>query len=138
MALARTFVSASAAIALFLGVVHLVFTFSGPNLRPRDPELQSRMESVAPVISSQTTIWNAWVGFNASHSLGLLLFGSAYLYLAIAQPRLLFHSAFLGLTGGLFLAGYVILAKLYWFNRPFQAMLLALIFYGIGFAAAWL
>jgi hypothetical protein len=136
MMLAKTFVSTSAGIALILGMLHLVFTFSGPKLRPRDPELQSRMASVAPVISSQTTIWNAWIGFNASHSLGLLLFGAAYAYLALAQPTLLFNSPFLGLVGALFLAGYVVLAKVFWFNTPFWAMLLAFICYGVGLAAA--
>ncbi len=29
------------------------------------------MQQVSPVITRQTTMWKAWVGFNASHSYGL-------------------------------------------------------------------
>jgi len=61
----------SAGIALALGVLHLVYTFSGNKLTPRDSSLQARMAQVSPVITRQTTMWKAWVGFNATHSADL-------------------------------------------------------------------
>lgn len=36
----------SALVLLTLGVLHLVYTFSGPLLTPRDPALRARMEEV--------------------------------------------------------------------------------------------
>ena len=56
----------SASIIFTLGVVHLVYTFWGPNLTPRDPALQISMSQIAPVITKETTMWRCWVGFNAS------------------------------------------------------------------------
>jgi hypothetical protein len=135
--LAQGLVVASAAISLFLGCLHLAFTFSGPKLTPRDPALQARMSEVAPVITRQTTMWKAWIGFNASHSFGPILFGAIYAYLAVAHPSILFRSIFLVASGGLLLLGYIILAKLYWFSAPFRWALLALACYGAGFAVAW-
>ena len=52
MMIARALVTLSAAIFLALGSIHLVYTFWGPKLTPRDPALQSRMREVSPVISS--------------------------------------------------------------------------------------
>jgi hypothetical protein len=131
-------VFASAGIILALGVMHLVITFVGPQLRPRDPELQARMEAVSPVITSQTTMWKAWIGFNASHAFGAILFGAVYGYLALAHSALLFRSVFLGSLGGLLLLGYAVLAKKYWFSVPFRGIVLAFICYASGFAASLL
>ena len=93
--IAPSLVAASAAILLLLGLAHLLFTFRGPKLRPRDRELQTRMQEVSPVITRQTTMWKAWIGFNASHSYGLILFGAMYGYLALAHHEFLFQSVFL-------------------------------------------
>jgi hypothetical protein len=120
-------VAVSAGIILLLGLVHLFYTFRGPKLTPRDPALRESMSQVSPVLTRQTTMWKAWVGFNASHSLGAILFGLVYGYLAIAHPGFLFGSPFLLTVGLAMLLAYVVLAKLYWFSIPFM---------GIGTATA--
>jgi len=127
--LAPYLLSASAAILLLLGVLHLLYTFYGPKLLPRDPELQQRMNSVSPVISRQTTMWKAWVGFNASHSFGAILFGLVYGYLALLHPAFLFGSAFLLVIGLVLLGGYLFLGVRYWFSVPARGILLSLILY---------
>jgi len=137
MMISQAFVGIAAAIALILGTAHLIFTFFGPKLRPRDPELEARMKAVSPVITSQTTMWKTWIGFNATHSLGILLFGLVYGYLALQEPALLFHSVFLGALGGVLLLSYVLLAKAYFFSTPFRGISVALACYVMGFAAAW-
>src|SRR5271169_5892258 len=101
----------SASIIFTLGVVHLVYTFWGPNLTPRDPALQVSMSQVSPVITKETTMWRAWVGFNASHSMGLILFGLVFGYLALAHGQLLFQSPFLLLVGLAVLAGLAVLCN---------------------------
>ena len=60
---------ASAAIVFLLGVVHLVYTFHGPKLLPRDPALVASMKAVPLVLTAETTVWRAWIGFNTSHSM---------------------------------------------------------------------
>ena len=82
----------SAGIILTLGVTHLIYTFWGTKLTPRDPASQISMSQISPVITKETTMWRAWVGFNASHSMGAILFGLIYSFLAIAHSKLLFQS----------------------------------------------
>lgn len=128
-------VAASAAVVFLLGLAHLVYTFSGPKFDPREPELKARMMAVSPVISRQTTMWRAWIGFNASHSYGALLFGAVWAYLALAHPMFLFQSTFLLALGLLLLVAYVVLAKVYWFSIPFRGIVLAALLYCAGLAA---
>lgn len=127
--IAPLLVAASAAILLLLGLAHLLFTFHGPKLLPRDLALQARMQEVSPVITRQTTMWKAWIGFNASHSYGLILFGAVYGYLALAHDELLFRSFFLLALGLLVLLGYVFLAKMYFFRTPLRGVALATVLY---------
>jgi hypothetical protein len=134
--LAPYLLTGSAAVVLLLGLLHLLYTFYGPQLRPRDPELQVRMSSVSPVISRETTMWKTWVGFNASHSFGLILFGVVYGYLALAHPAFLFDSFFLLVVGLALLSGYAILARRYWFSIPFRAILLSIVLYLMALVSA--
>lgn len=135
--LPASLVAASAAILLLLGCAHLLYTFRGPKLLPRDPELRRQMESDSPGITRETTMWKAWVGFNASHSAGAMLFGLIYGYLALAQADLFFRSAFLMATGLAFLAGWVFLGKRYWFSVPFRSLVVALALYLAGVALGY-
>jgi hypothetical protein len=121
--------AASAAVVLFLGTMHLVFTFKGRRFHPRDAELMARMQAVSPVLTRQTTMWKAWVGFNASHSYGAMLFGLMYGYLALVHPAFLFASTFLLGLGLVFLACFLVLAKRYWFRIPLRGLMLAAALY---------
>jgi hypothetical protein len=127
----------SASIILTLGVLHLIYTFWGLKLTPRDPALQVSMSQISPVITKETTMWRAWVGFNASHSMGAILFGLIYGFLAIAQSRLLFQSPFLLIVGLAMLGGFFALGKVYWFSVPFTGISISLVCYVASIAASW-
>ena len=135
-ALAPYLLAGSVAIALLLGSLHLLYTFRGPKLLPRDAALQQRMAEVTPVLTRETTMWKAWVGFNASHSFGAMLFGLVYGYLALAHPAFLFGSPFLVTVGLLLLLGYAFLGKRYWFSVPFRGILASLLLYVLALASA--
>jgi hypothetical protein len=123
----------SASIVFTLGVVHLVYTFWGPTLTPRDPALQISMSQIAPVITKETTMWRCWVGFrvgfNATHSMGLILFGLVFGFLALAHGQLLFQSPFLLVVGLAMLGGIVVLCKVYFFSTPLIGMSISLACY---------
>src|ERR1700679_3550001 len=119
----------SAGIVFMLGVAHLAYTFWGPNLTPRDPALQISMSQVAPVITNETTMWRCWVGFNASHSMGLILFGLVFGFLGLAHSQLLFHSPFLLAVGLAMLVGFVLLSKAYFFSAPLTGVSISLACY---------
>jgi hypothetical protein len=96
-----------------------------------------RMKEVAPVVTRDTTMWKAWIGFNASHSFGAILFGLGYGYLALANDALLFQSMFLSIVGLVFLVGYVFLGRRYWFSTPFRGIVLATVLYVAGLLLRW-
>ena len=119
----------SASIVLTLGLLHLVSTFWGPSLTPRDPALRISMSQSSPIMTNETTMWRCWVGFNASHSMGLILFGLVFGYLALAHGQLLFRSPFLLVVGLAMLGGFVVLCKVYFFSRPLTGVSIALACY---------
>src|ERR1700723_2684860 len=118
-----------AGIILTLGVIHLVYTFWGPTLTPREPALQVSMSQISPVITKETTMWRCWVGFNASHSMGLILFGLVFGFLAIAHGKILFQSPFLLVVGLAMLGGMVVLCRLYFFTVPLIGVSISLACY---------
>ena len=129
---------ASAGIILVLGILHLVYTYRGPKLTPRDPALRASMTQVSPVITRETTMWKAWIGFNATHSMSLILFGLVYSYFALRRPDVLLASPFLIAVGMATLAAYVVLGKLYFFSIPFLGVTIAFVLYLASLAAAFL
>jgi hypothetical protein len=126
----------SAAIIALLGFVHLYYTLASNKFDPRDADLKERLESVSPVLTGKTTMWKAWIGFNISHSLGALLFGVIYGYLAVFRLAVLQGSVFLLITGAFLLISYLVLGKVYWFSTPFRWVALAFVLYVTGVIVA--
>jgi len=121
-----------------LGALHLLYTFYGTKLRPRDTHLERQMALVSPEISRRTTMWQAWIGFNASHSMGALLFALLYGWFGLFHADLFFQSPFVIAVGFAMLAGYVLLAKEYWFRIPLTGLVIALGLYCWAVFSAWL
>ena len=135
--LPQQLMAGSAFVVLLLGSLHLLYTFRGKKLYPRDTHLERQMDLVSPVLTSRTTMWRAWIGFNASHSFGAMFFGLVYGYLALAQPEVLFHSHYLILLGLVLLVGYVFLAKAYWFWIPLAGLVLSTGLYIASLVTNW-
>jgi len=87
------------------------------------------MSQISPVITKETTMWRCWVGFNVSHSLGLILFGLVFSFLVVAHSQLLFQSPFLLVVGLAMLGGLVVLCKIYFFSVPFAGVSVSLACY---------
>ena len=134
--ISRILIGGCAAVILFLGSVHLAYTFFTDKFSLTDSQLENQMKQVAPRISSDLTMWNAWIGFNASHSMGLLMFGLIYGYLTMWQWELLQRSFFLAVLGLLVLVSYVALAKIFWFRAPLIGVSAATVLYVAGFICA--
>jgi hypothetical protein len=134
---AATLLAASALVILAMGLLHLLYTFHGTQLHPRDAQLVDALKAASPVISRRTTMWKAWIGFNASHSFGAILFGAVYGYLALVHAEFLFRSTFLLGLGLLLLLAYALVARRYWFSAPWRGILLATLLYAGGLLAAF-
>ncbi len=134
MTAARILIAASAALLGTLGGLHLLYTYRGRKLHPRDPALRQAMEGSALVITRQTTVWRANKGFNASHGLGLLSFAAVWGYLALWQPAVLGGSWFLSALGLAVLGAYGLLAWRYFFSVPLRGVAVAFALYAAGWA----
>ncbi|WP_044397925.1 hypothetical protein [Lacinutrix sp. Hel_I_90] len=116
-----------------LGSIHLFYTFFTNTFSSRNTHVISEMKSSHPILTKRTTMWKAWIGFNASHSMGLLFFGIINLYLSINHSDTFQADHFL-LTLNILVAGfYVCLGKKYWFNIPFTGALVTLICYLLSY-----
>ena len=71
------------AIFMLLGVLHGAYTLADSRhprrLVPADAEVMAAMRGTGVRLArgSTITMWQAWVGFNLSHSLGAIVFGAA-------------------------------------------------------------
>jgi len=106
-----------------LGLVHIAYSIldaSRPSkIVPREPDLIERMKAGRLVLTRETTVWRAWIGFNISHGVGVLLFGLIILCAALfgfeanlsAMPALFYASPLVA-------AIYLGLSLKYWFRVP--------------------
>lgn len=121
-----------ALIFTILGSIHLYYTYCTDKFTPTDKRTADFMKSCSPTISQQTSMWKAWVGFNASHSIGAMLVGGFYIPMAIQNMDVLRHSVWLSTLPLLVSACYLILAKKYWFNIPFLGISLSTLCFALA------
>lgn len=119
---------------LTLGSLHLIYTLKDnrqpKHLAPRSATLVNEMKNTQLKLTKETDMWRAWIGFNHSHSIGVLSFSGIYLYLALYDFTFLSASGLIWGAPAL-AAIYATLARLFWFRIPFFGSLI-----GLGFFAA--
>jgi hypothetical protein len=112
---------AGACVFLLLGLAHGLMTLL--DLRrphffaPRDRQLIQALRQTSIGLSPRTNFWLAWLGFNLSHSLGLIIFGSGLIWLASVGGHA-FGQAVISGVGALVGVIYLILALGFWFRGP--------------------
>lgn len=112
-------------IFLILGGMHLFYTFFSNKFSARNPQADVAMQNTSPRLTSQTTMWRAWLGFNGSHSLGVIFFAVANIILVLQYFPILQNSYALQILDILTSGFYVFLAKKYWFKIPLLGTLVA-------------
>jgi hypothetical protein len=136
--LSRYFFLAGAVPFLVLGTIHALVTPTSivdeKGLSPSDPAVRDAMTRATLLLTRRLSLWQAWVGFNLSHSLGAVLFGAVVAL--IGRSPASFQSqahVFLPLAVAVS-ACYLVIGLRYWFRKPIT---------GIGisagcFVVAWL
>lgn len=114
-------------IFLILGSLHLFYTFFSEKFESRDPVAMAEMKKTSPRLTKETTMWRAWIGFNASHSSGAIYIGIINIVLAVFFFDSAGKTSVLGLINTITAAFYLFLAKKYWFSIPFKGILIAFI-----------
>lgn len=104
----------------FVGLLHASYTLADMwhprRLVPDDAAVMQAMSaSGLRLARGGTTMWRTWVGFNFSHSLGLVIFGLGCIAVGLSLRALALPKAAL-LVPVAIGAIYVLLAVLYWFR----------------------
>lgn len=111
-------------VILLLGSAHLYFTFFTNKFSSKNQRVIDEMANSHPILTKDTTIWKAWIGFNASHSSGAIFFGGMNLYLAINHFSIFETAHFFFIFNIVTVGFYLWLAKKYWFKSPFIGILI--------------
>lgn len=122
----------ASAIYLLLGLAHLYHTFFRNSFEPRNPEVGASMKNTHPRLTRRTTVWDAWIGFNASHSIGAIFLGLINIILALFHKDELQNSPSLLIPGVVTSMFYLWLGFRYWFRIPIAGILMATVAYAIA------
>jgi hypothetical protein len=118
----ETFFLVGAALFGLLGLAHAVLTLRDlqvpRSFTPIDENLRRAMAEAPLRLAPQTTIWNAWLGFNLSHSLGLLIFGTFFGALALRDFAMVAEHLFVRFSAVVVGLMYLVLALRFWFWVP--------------------
>jgi len=123
--LAKILILIGSSIFIILGFIHLIYTFFTDKFLTRDNETNAKMNVTSPILTEETTVWKAWIGFNASHSTGAIFIGLINVILVVQHFEVYqnsFSVLLLNICTGMF---YLFLAKKYWFKIPLVGILVA-------------
>ena len=116
-----------ASIFGMLGTVHLFYTFFTNKFEAYDSSVTEAMKETSPILTKETTVWSAWMGFNASHSIGAMLVAGFYIPLTMFYFSVIQQSVWFSVLPVMIGLSYLILAKQYWFKIPFIGILISTI-----------
>ena len=134
-------VLAGSGIIVLLGVFHCLLTLrSSPHggpMMPTDTSVREAMSvatglGLAPKIN--TTLWKAWIGFNLSHSVGVVVVG-LLIGLPVTQQMSCPVGNYPWLVASLSLPWiYLYISQQYWFAQPTRCITLAGVLILVGIA----
>jgi hypothetical protein len=105
-----------------LGLAHALLTIrdlrTPRSFAPTDDNVRLAMVDARLRLAPQTTIWRSWLGFNLSHSLGLMVFGGLLTGIALRDFDFVAHSAFLKGSSVVVAVLYFWMAVRFWFWLP--------------------
>lgn len=122
---------------LLFGISHAVHTPQQPEerkaLSPADPGLAEAMARSRVLLTSRTDMWRAWVGFNLSHSLGLVLFGVVVVLVGRTPTTFKYNAAVFLPLAVVVSVIYLGLGLAYFFRTPIIGSAVAIVL----FTSAW-
>ncbi len=120
--MAQLLIIIAASIFLLMGAGHGALTLRDLKhpraFTPPDPALRQAMQQSSIAFHPTINLWKAWLGFNLSHSLGLILFGAAFLHVGIFEPNAFASSLLVQTVAVLVSAIYLVLSVKFFFSKP--------------------
>jgi hypothetical protein len=122
MKMIQALVIAGAGIFLLLGSLHGLLTLRDLGhpraFTPIDPGLRAAMQKSTIALNPEINLWRAWIGFNLTHSLGLVMFGGAFLCLGVFHLPWFSQSWRLQACAIVISAAYLTTSLKYFFSTP--------------------
>jgi hypothetical protein len=129
MRIARCLLDFGGGVFVLLGLLHALYTYLDIDrprrLVPQDPAvMQAMAKSNLRLSGTGTTMWRAWVGFNFSHSIGVMLFGTICIGAGSVLGTMVLPAWILFLFV-VIASIYLAVGQLYWFRIPVAGIVLA-------------
>jgi hypothetical protein len=120
-------------MGLVHGLVSVADVFRPTQFAPVDDSVRTAMKSTTVrFLRARASVWDAWLGFNISHSLGMLIFGAASVWLGLNLEHV--QASGTALVVCVVVAfSYLVLSVRFWFWAPVVASAFAT----VCFVAAW-
>ena len=119
-----------------LGTAHALVTPLDPvkrkGLSPADAGLAEAMTRSALLLTRRTDMWEAWVGFNLSHSLGAAFFGVVVLLVGRSPAAFASAAALFVPLALLVSLAYLVLGVRYWFRTPIAGILVSVLLFSVS------
>lgn len=120
--LSRYFFLAGAIPFLVLGTIHALVTpvsiADEKGLSPSDPAVRDAMTRATLLLTRRISLWQAWAGFNFSHSLGAVLFGAAVVLVGRSEASFQSQAHVFLPFAVLVASTYLAIGIRYWFVKP--------------------
>ena len=94
---------------------------------PPDPALRQAMQQSNIRFHPSINLWKAWLGFNLTHSLGLVFFGAAFLRIGMFEPDTFASSPTIQVVAVLVSTIYLVLSLKYFFFKPVMGSAIGLV-----------
>jgi hypothetical protein len=104
---------------------------------PPDATLRQAMQQSSIRFRPDINLWRAWLGFNLTHSLGLVVFGAAFLYIGIFQPGTFASSLLVQSFAVVVSAAYLVVSSKYFFVHPVIGSAIGLVCFLAAAGAAY-
>lgn len=101
---------------------------------PVDIRIKNEMINATIIITDRMSLWDAWIGFNLSHGLGVMVFGFVFLLLAHKNFNYIITIKFIYPLSVFIAMVYSIIAVIFWFYAPAIGCFSGLLCFVISFA----
>ena len=120
--MAQILLSVGGTIILLMGIGHFLLTlrdvWKPTSFTPAEESVRLAMQGAQLRFSRRINLWDSWLGFNLSHSMGAIMFGAALLYAAQVHLAAFLESGTLKAVAVLVPLVYLVVAVRFWFWGP--------------------
>ena len=129
--MAQILLTAAGTIVLLMGTGHLLLTlcdvWKPTAFTPTEESVRLAMQGARLRFNRRINLWESWLGFNLSHSMGVMVCGGVLLYLARFHFDAFLDSAILQAVVVLVVLSYLAVAIRFWFWGPILGLSVVLL-----------